>query len=437
MKRTVRSVIKWSIYWLLVLGLYVCLSLVFGDFVLYLPFVAFALINYLIRVLLHMPFRHAQRAWVRKAAYMAVNVVSIAVMVFFVTFSLQAGVNFNIHFIDGMNYDGFSHNSQVEYHREEGYYTVTATTDELRILQLTDIHLGGSLATVNTDRRALNACYELIREAKPDLIIVTGDVVYPIPVQTFSRDNLTPLGHFCHFMNKVGIPWAMVYGNHETEAIASYDKKAFDGLFRSIIQDENNSLLYAEHQPDIYGRYNSYLELRNQDGSLNRLLFLIDSNDYKKGTLVKEYDSVHSDQMLWYHWTVMQYAEQEGHMVPSFVYMHIPFQEFALAREAYGLPNSDCQWLFGTNREPVSHPAHNSGFFDLMKDLGSTQAVFVGHDHLNNAGYKYQGIDLVYGKSIDYIAYPGISNTRDQRGATLVTVKVNGYVISQVDSLSW
>ena len=67
-------------------------------------------------------------------------------------------------------------------------------------------------------------------------------------------------------------------------------------------------------------------------------------------------------------------------------------------------------------------------------EKGSTEAVFVGHDHLNNMGIKYKGVDLVYSKSIDYIVYPGISQMTEQRGATLITILQDGsYRLGQVD----
>lgn len=58
----------------------------------------------------------------------------------------------------------------------------------------------------------------------------------------------------------------------------------------------------------------------------------------------------------------------------------------------------------------------------------------MGHDHLNNMAVKYKGVDLVYSKSIDYYAYPGIADRTEQRGATLITLFSDGsYQIKQVD----
>lgn len=114
--------------------------------------------------------------------------------------------------------------------------------------------------------------------------------------------------------------------------------------------------------------------------------------------------------------------------------MHIPFPAFARAQEALKNGDSDVIYLFGENEEPVSCPSEDSGFFEAIVKKQSTQAVFVGHDHLNNMAVKYKGVDLVYSKSIDYYAYPGISDRTKQRGATLITSFSDGsYQIEQVD----
>ena len=114
--------------------------------------------------------------------------------------------------------------------------------------------------------------------------------------------------------------------------------------------------------------------------------------------------------------------------------MHIPFHEFADAKAALDAGNADAVYLFGENREDVSCPEHNSGFFDAILEKKSTEAVFVGHDHINNMGIKYKGVDLVYSKSIDYIAYPKIAKMTEQRGATLITLFQNEeYTIQKVD----
>ncbi len=432
-----RAVLRWAVYWVFCLGAFVAVGLYLKNFSYYLPALALLGLNFILRLILHSPFRPYAGLRRRRVATLFLNGCILATLIFLTNAMLNGYADFNDRVIDNLDYSGFSHNSEVYYDRDTGVYTVRSTGDALRILQLTDIHLCSSLVTGRTDEASLRACYEVIRKAKPDLIIITGDLVFPIPLQVISRNNLLPLGHLCEFMDRVGIPWAFVYGNHDTESYAAYDGRELSGLLRyysAADASADGSLLWADVQPDVYGRYNQYLRVENTDGTLNRLLFLMDSNDYVKSSAqVNEYDSVHPDQIQWYEDVIRRTSAREGRVVPSFVFMHIPFKEFADAKAALDAGRAEAEYLFGANGEGVSHPDRDSGFFARIRDLGSTQAVFVGHDHLNDLAVKYQGVDLVYSRSIDYIAYPGIEDVTGHRGGTLITLSSDGgYRIEQI-----
>lgn len=430
-----RSVILWIIYWILILSIYIAASLVFDNFAMFAIVPILAAVFFFIRLAAGLAFIKVKNRKVKWVLRFSANAASLAVTIGMCAAIISNGSNYNDAYIESLDYSVFDCQSAVTYDSDSGVYTIRAEKETLNILQLTDVHICGSITTIETDRKAFDACYELIKKTQPDLIIVTGDIVYPIPIQTFNKNNLKPLFQFTSFMNNVGIPWAMVYGNHDTESVATYDSVTFAGIFRHFKSQDNCPMLYAEKQPDIYGRYNQYLRIENSDGSLNRLIFLIDSNDYVQNSAeINDYDSVHEDQIKWYSETIDRVSAEENSDVRSFVFMHIPFQEFADAKAALDAGDADAIYLFGENGEAVSHPDHNNGFFDVILEKNSTEAVFVGHDHLNNMGIKYKGIDLVYSKSIDYIAYRGISKMTEQRGATLITVLQNGeYRIEQID----
>lgn len=65
---------------------------------------------------------------------------------------------------------------------ENGYWTFTTDRD-LKIMQLTDIHLGGGWLSLKKDSQAINAVATMIQAEKPDLVIITGDMAFPV----FSR----------------------------------------------------------------------------------------------------------------------------------------------------------------------------------------------------------------------------------------------------------
>ena len=81
--------------------------------------------------------------------------------------------------------------NKIEYNEETGVYTITNDNkDDFKILQLTDIHLGGSVFSYRKDMKALKAVYELIDHTDPDFVIVTGDLTFPMGIMI---QNLLPL----------------------------------------------------------------------------------------------------------------------------------------------------------------------------------------------------------------------------------------------------
>lgn len=429
-----KEIVKWSVYWGVFALLYVVASAVLGNFGLYAFILVIAAVNCAVRVAANFIIKRLSD---KRIKYSVIAVVNALILAAIAVFGYAVGVNGsdgNMKRIAAYDYSVFEHTSEYSYDSETGVYTVRSSNDEFKILQLTDVHICASINTSSTDKRAFDACYKLIKDAQPDLIIVTGDIAYTMYFQTFCVNNRKPMYQFCTFMKNVGIPWAMVYGNHDTDPAAMYGAAAMNDMLVQFAGD--SPLLYAAKQPDVYGRYNQYVRVENGDGSLNRVLFLIDSNDYPRGggPLSNEYDRVHDDQIAWYSSVVDGLSEGSDTPVRSFVYMHIPFAAFDEAQVALANGDPDAKYLFGSNNEKVCCPAVESGFFDVILEKHSTDAVFVGHDHVNTMGIKYKGVDLVYSKSIDFSAYLRILQKTEQRGATLVTLEQSGeYSINQID----
>ena len=76
----------------------------------------------------------------------------------------------------------------------------------LRILQLTDIHIGGSVSTRKKDKLALDAVRKIVKNAKPDFVVVTGDMVYPMPwLLQGSCNNLKASKMFASVMEDIDV----------------------------------------------------------------------------------------------------------------------------------------------------------------------------------------------------------------------------------------
>ncbi len=318
---------------------------------------------------------------------------------------------------------------KIEYNDDTGVYTITKSTDDFKILHLTDIHIGGSLYSYRKDMKALKACYAEIAYTHPDLVVVTGDLCFPLGIMSMSLNNTAPVGQFAAFMRNTGIPWAFTYGNHDTESLASANKQELNDVYKSLSFKTSGTLLYPYKQPDVMGRNNQLIELRNSDGTLNMGLFLIDSNAYTDEG-INVYDYIHDDQVDWYADEVRRMNDEAGHTVNSMVFFHIPLQEYRTATELYLDGSDEVKYFYGENpgdhggvtNDLVCCSDYPSKMFDTALELGSTTGFFCGHDHYNNASIAYKGIRLTYGMSIDYLAMPGIEKETKQRGAELITI---------------
>lgn len=318
----------------------------------------------------------------------------------------------------------------ISYNEDTGTYTLVTEEENFKILQLTDIHLGGSIMSISEDMKALKACYQLINASCPDFVVVTGDLVFPLGIMSFSFNNNAPIMQFANFMRNTGIPWAFTYGNHDTEALATLNRAEVDALMKSLSYKSSKNLLYPYVQPDIYGRSNQMIEIRHTDESLMQALFLIDSNDYIEAGGINEYDYIHDNQVEWYKRMVLNLSEKEKKIIPSMIFTHIPLREYKEANDLYESGSSEVVYYYGILGEKmidkICCSKYDSRLFDTAAELGSTQAIFFGHDHYNNQSLEYKGIRMTYGYSIDYLAMPGIDKDTEQRGATLITVKKDG-----------
>lgn len=426
-----RSLVITSIYWII----YLIVSLVAGvDF--YNRSKAFVIIMYALMLLVSNIFAR-KKVTVRNFYWKKAYTFCIIGFVLFITISnyLRRDTFYLQGYINQIA--RLQQNTvPIEYDDETGTYRIEMVDDDFKILQLTDIHFGGSLYSLRKDYMALNTIYDLIEYAKPDLVVVTGDMTFPLGIMSLSFNNSSAVHQFAAFMRNINVPWVFTFGNHDTEVMSSYNQGQLCELYESLSFKTSGTLLYPYIQPDITGRSNQVIELYNKDHSLNQALFIIDSNAYT-GEGINVFDYIHDDQVEWYENEVKRLCEQEGKTISSLAFFHIPLQEYRTAYELYESGSNEVKYFFGNNDEEMINKVccsdYPSGLFEKMKELDSTKAVFCGHDHYNNMSLEYQGIRLTYGMSIDYLAMPGIDKSEKQRGGTLITIYADStYTIEQI-----
>lgn len=306
---------------------------------------------------------------------------------------------------------------------EDGIYTFVSDR-ELKIMQLSDIHIGGGWISFNKDRKAINAVAAMIDGEKPDLVVLTGDQVYPVPVQSGTFNNKLSTELLIALMEQLQVPWTAVLGNHDSEIYSYYSREEIGKMY----SDESlEYCLFSNGPENVDGIGNHYVQVKDTSGKITQQLIFMDSHSYTKedplGILWK-YDNIRQNQVDWYENIITQ-AQNNNPDVKSVAFFHIPLAEYRDAYTEIRENSGRAEFISGAVREKDPYiycGINNDLLFEKAVELGSTKAFFCGHDHDNNVIMKYEDVDLVYGYSVDYLAYTGISKRGYQRGCTVITV---------------
>ncbi|MCM3337529.1 metallophosphoesterase family protein [Paenibacillus sp. MER TA 81-3] len=266
-----------------------------------------------------------------------------------------------------------------------------------KILQFTDVHIGDGVDGRDKDAHTVALMERLIEQERPDLIVYTGDLCWSHgvkdPEQGFRR-AISPAV-------KSGLPWAAVFGNHDTE----------EGVTREQLMDvmlESDTCLAEPGPEHLSGVGNYMLPIQSAGGGkVKALLYFLDSG-CEAPKHIGGYEWIHGDQVEWYAGVSKEMTAQHGSPLPALTFFHIP------------LPEYDAVWhtgsvISGSKFERVCAPKMNSGLYARMVEMGDVMATFVGHDHDNDYIGELHGISLCYGRTTGYNCYGKL-----QRGARVI-----------------
>ncbi len=270
---------------------------------------------------------------------------------------------------------------------------------EFRILSAADLHL---MSDAEKDNKTIGMLMRNIRELKPDLIVLAGDI--------FTTDHpILDAVQFAAMMEKTGIYWCWVYGNHECREDFSPFKYA---LMKTTADFPH--CLSKTGKKELFGVGNFAIHLTSGRQLVKSLYFfdsgrnIIDSYREKEGCPenIGGYDFIKKDQISWYRAMSGRMNTFYGANA-SFAYLHIPLCEYQHVFKQEGdiyQPSGECNIEYGGQKESIGCSEYNSGLFDALLTHG-TQAVFAGHDHVNDFCAAYKGIKLVYCQNAGYDEY--------------------------------
>ena len=221
----------------------------------------------------------------------------------------------------------------------------------------------------------------------PDFVIFGGDTCVDVTADEIPS-NLDAL--LAPVIER-GIPWCHVYGNHDRECGLTGDE------LQQLYYTYDYCLSSDVEELDGTGTY--YLPVLSSDSDdISYIIWCMDSHDYIDGDY--DYDCVHADQVEWYKNTSAKIEADNGKKINGLMFMHIPMREFITIRDN---PVECEQNGFITDGPCCS--SHNFGLFDAIKERGDVTMVVNGHDHVNNASGKLDGITLAYAGSLTRNSY--------------------------------
>lgn len=245
---------------------------------------------------------------------------------------------------------------------------------QFKIVQITDLHykLG-----VKASEQGLACVREMVETEKPDLVVVTGDIIYSAPADSTLSVVLKTFA-------QLGVPFCMTFGNHDydfkTPAVALYNQ----------MQKTPNCVM-----PVLQGKNTDYsLPILSSNGKRTAaVLYCIDTHNKPAIGGIGGYQWISHNQITWYRQRSMVYKQKNGgRPVPSLAFLHIPLPEFN-----YATDNTQCP-MYGSRLERAYSPSINSGMFASIKEMGDIMGVFCGHDHDNDYAVSYFNVLLAHGR---------------------------------------
>ncbi|MCR5782046.1 MAG: metallophosphoesterase [Clostridia bacterium] len=282
----------------------------------------------------------------------------------------------------------------------------------LTILQITDLHAYEE--AVPEDEESVR---RVIGEAKPDIIIMTGDNIsgYALGTKESARRAIK---NFMDLLEPFGIPVAAVFGNHDDDRTpcTKAEQLAQYGTYGCFIGKPGFSaeMTIGGRHTVHTGNYSIPVYESAHSDRIVYNLWCFDSGSDHADPAVDSYGYVFPEQAEWYvkECEALK-ALNGGKPVPSMVFQHISPPHIVRALKevppdtpgSVGFAGSFYILPDGTdlsvNRLKEAPCPPNTDLpegwvqMDAMLKQGDVRAIFFGHDHINCFVLDCGGIDLV------------------------------------------
>ncbi len=307
---------------------------------------------------------------------------------------------------DGDDADGLCFNS-------DGTFTVMLLSDLQETQFTTELVISGET--------------HVLADYPADLIVLLGDQLEGAsPVLRFGNGSKNCEDTIRAILAPVaasGIPFAVVFGNHDNEApISIADQVAIYESYDTCV-----GVCFGKNA-DESGAFS--LPVYTDDGQTKALdLYFFDCGPTDSSG---DYGAVSAEQVAWY--TETSQAEREANAnqnIPAVAFSHIvvpevyelftqvdegtdgAFKGVGSGRGGYYVPNDKRIFLGDVNEAPCPS-SKNNGLFDAFVDNGDVFLTVSGHDHVNSFIGTLRGVDIASVPGSSYTSY-GESDIRGVR----------------------
>lgn len=342
----------------------------------------------------------------------------------------------------------------------DGYATLYMPSDgQLDVMVLSDpqVDIWEKYQTVGSPGN--DKTYEFIEDfvaaTDPDFVVINGDLVM---ADLVVKSQVPYFEKYAEIFERLEVPWTFTFGNHDcdgqyTNETATADSEIAQCSKATLIDfmsDFEHCLVYTDDSC-ADGDGNAFVNVRDSKGELVYTMCLFDCLTDDSG-----YESVPTaEQVRWYRDTVNALSDERfgedraaTDVVKSVIFTHVGIPEFKAAWDAAwndGDPTEAYHYgmcLQGDYTDNYGDLPAEERIFDVVKELGSTEAIFMAHHHDNDFSVDYEGVRLTFGQHSGYshsyrtthsangpatpfwkdVDFSRVDDYGDRRGGTLLTL---------------
>lgn len=234
------------------------------------------------------------------------------------------------------------------------------------VLQISDTHIISG--TTKNDKKTLESIRDKIEGCKPDLVVVSGDMVEGNNKNS-KFNKKTALETIGNMFEELSQYWAYVPGNNDGEFMGTTaDVAAFLSQYEHCI---------LSNEENLTGATQYSVDLKDSDGKTVHSLIFLDSLARDENN---KYDYMKEDQVEWAKQTVESKIEENPDVFVSF-FFHMNTPNFALSGK-----DGTAAYSEGFNYSPVPSDFYtgidgNKAFDEMTESLGNVGLVSIGHIH--------------------------------------------------------